>query len=95
MPFTYEYPHPAVTVDIAIFTVRNDALKVLLINRALEPFQGEWALPGEFVNLDESLEEAARRELAEESGVSGVFLEQLYSFGQPERDPRERVITVA
>jgi 8-oxo-dGTP diphosphatase len=95
MPVTYEYPHPAVTVDIVIFTVRNDALKVLLIKRAFEPFQGEWALPGGFVNLDESLEEAARRELAEETGVSGVFLEQLYTFGQPDRDPRERVITVA
>ena len=95
MPFTYEYPHPAVTVDIVIFTVRNDALKVLLIKRAFEPFQGEWALPGGFVNLDESLEEAARRELEEETGVSGVYLEQLYTFGQPDRDPRERVITVA
>ncbi len=95
MPFTYEYPHPAVTVDIVIFTVRNDALKVLLIKRASEPFQGEWALPGGFVNLEESLEEAARRELEEETGVSGVFLEQLYTFGRPDRDPRERVITVA
>jgi 8-oxo-dGTP diphosphatase len=95
MPYTYEYPHPAVTVDIVIFTIRNDVLKVLLIKRASEPFQGEWALPGGFVNLDESLEEAARRELEEETGVSGVYLEQLYTFGQPDRDPRERVITVA
>lgn len=95
MPYTYEYPHPAVTVDIVIFTVRSDALKVLLIKRALEPFQGEWALPGGFVNLDESLEQGARRELEEETGVSGVYLEQLYTFGQPDRDPRERVITVA
>ncbi len=95
MSFSYEYPHPAVTVDIAIFSVRNDTLKVLLIKRALEPFQGEWALPGGFVAMDESLEEAARRELEEETGVSGVYLEQLYTFGQPDRDPRERVITVA
>ena len=95
MPFTYEYPHPAVTVDITIFTVRNDQLQVLLIKRALEPFQGEWALPGGFVEMDESLEQAAERELREETGVSGVYLEQLFSFGEPKRDPRERVITIA
>ena len=95
MPYTYDYPHPAVTVDIVIFTIRQDALKVLLIKRALPPAQGEWALPGGFVNLDESLDAAARRELEEETGVAGVYLEQLYSFGKPDRDPRERVITVA
>jgi 8-oxo-dGTP diphosphatase len=95
MPHTYEYPHPAVTTDIVIFTIRQDELKVLLIKRALPPFQGEWALPGGFIDLDESLEKGARRELEEETGVSGVYLEQLYTFGQPDRDPRERVITVA
>ena len=95
MSYSYKYPHPAVTTDIVIFTIRQDELKVLLIKRALPPYQGEWALPGGFINLDESLEEGARRELEEETGVSGVFLEQLYTFGQPDRDPRERVITVA
>jgi 8-oxo-dGTP diphosphatase len=95
MAHTYEYPHPAVTTDIVIFTIRQDELKVLLIKRALPPFQGEWALPGGFINLDESLEKGARRELEEETGVAGVYLEQLYTFGQPDRDPRERVITVA
>lgn len=92
---TYEYPHPAVTTDIVIYTIRQDALKVLLIKRALEPFRGRWALPGGFVQLDESLEEGARRELREETGLEGVYLEQLYTFGRPDRDPRERVITVA
>jgi 8-oxo-dGTP diphosphatase len=95
MPYTYEYPHHAVTVDITIFTVRNDELNILLIKRALEPFQGEWALPGGFVTPEESLEEAAARELSEEAGVSGFYLEQLFTFGEPRRDPRERVITVA
>jgi len=95
MSYTYQHPHPAVTTDIVIFTIRQDELKVLLVKRANAPFQGEWALPGGFVALDESLEEGARRELQEETGVAGVYLEQLYTFGKPDRDPRERVITVA
>jgi 8-oxo-dGTP diphosphatase len=95
MSHTYDYPHPAVTTDVVIFTIRQDQLKVLLIKRALPPFQGDWALPGGFVQMDESLDEGARRELQEETGVGGVYLEQLYTFGRPERDPRERVITVA
>src|SRR5205823_11582752 len=70
-------------------------LKVLLIQRALEPFKGRWALPGGFVHVDETLDEAARRELAEETGLKDVFLEQLYSFGALDRDPRERVVSVA
>ncbi len=93
--FTYEYPHPAVAVDIVIYTIRDDELKLLLIKRGGKPYKGKWALPGGFVQLDEDLEEAARRELQEETGVSGVYLEQLYTFGAPQRDPRERVITVA
>ncbi len=95
MSYEYEYPHPAVTVDIAIFTVRNDRLNALLIKRALEPFVGEWALPGGFVEMDESLDTAAMRELEEETGVAASYLEQLYTFGAPDRDPRERVISVA
>jgi 8-oxo-dGTP diphosphatase len=93
--YCYDYPHPAVTVDIVIFTVRDERLKLLLIRRAGEPYRGKWALPGGFIHLDEALEESARRELEEETGVSGVYLEQLYTFGAPQRDPRERVITVA
>ena len=95
MAYEYEFPHPAVTVDVAIFTIRNDELKVLLIKRALDPFLGSWALPGGFVELDESLVEAAKRELKEETGVAAAYLEQLYTFGEPNRDPRERVISVA
>ena len=93
--YQYEYPHPAVTTDVVIFSVRDQQLKLLLIKRGGAPFKGKWALPGGFVELDESLEEGARRELEEETGLAGVFLEQLYTFGQPGRDPRERVITVA
>lgn len=93
--YQYEYPHPAVTTDVVIFSIRDNQLKLLLIKRGLTPFKGKWALPGGFVNLDESLEEGARRELEEETGLSGVFLEQLYTFGEPARDPRERVITVS
>lgn len=95
MSYTYDYPHPAVTTDIVIFTIRQDALKVLLIKRARPPFQGDWALPGGFITLEEGLDEGARRELREETGVAGVYLEQLYTFGRPDRDPRERVVTVA
>lgn len=84
-----------VTVDIVIFTIRDDELHVLLVRRAIPPFQGKWAIPGGFVLPNESLDDAARRELREETGVDDVFLEQLYTFGAPGRDPRGRVITVA
>ncbi len=95
MTHTYEHPHPAVTTDVVIFTLADDALKVLLVRRAHPPFQDQWALPGGFVEIGEDLEVCALRELEEETGVTGVFLEQLYTFGSPRRDPRERVITVA
>jgi 8-oxo-dGTP diphosphatase len=82
-------------VDLVIFTIRDDALHVLLIQRGVPPFEGQWALPGGFVRPGESLEDAALRELEEEAGVRDSYLEQLYSFGDPDRDPRGRVITVA
>jgi len=84
-----------VTVDIVIFTIQSGALRVLLVKRAAAPFQGQFAIPGGFVHEGESLEVAALRELHEETGVQDVYLEQLYSFGDPERDPRGRVVTVA
>ena len=93
--FTYEHERPSVTVDCAVFALDDGDLKVILIQRALPPFEGKWALPGGFVRLDESLEEAARRELREETGIQQVYLEQLFTFGDPGRDPRGRVITVS
>jgi len=95
MAYSYEYPHLAVTTDIVVFTLQDAALRVLLVRRGNKPFKGAWALPGGFVRPDEDLEACARRELLEETGVSGYYLEQLYTFGSVDRDPRERVITVA
>jgi 8-oxo-dGTP diphosphatase len=84
-----------VTVDLVIFALRDWELQVLLIRRGVPPFEGRWALPGGFVRAGESLEAAARRELEEETGVRDVYLEQLYTFGDPDRDPRGRVVTIA
>jgi 8-oxo-dGTP diphosphatase len=95
MPFTYQYPRAALTVDCVVFGFDDGDLKVLLIERGLEPYKGRWALPGGFVRVDEPLDAAARRELQEEAGLSRVFLEQLYTFGTVGRDPRERVVSVA
>jgi 8-oxo-dGTP diphosphatase len=95
MPYTYQYPRPALTVDCVVFGYDAEELKVLLIQRDLEPFMGKWALPGGFVHSDETLDDAARRELQEETGISDLYLEQLYTFGALQRDPRERVVSVA
>jgi 8-oxo-dGTP diphosphatase len=95
MPFTYEYARGALTVDCVVFGFDDGDLKVLLIQRDQAPFKGKWALPGGFVNVDETIDTAARRELEEETGLKDVFLEQLYTFGDVRRDPRERVVSVA
>lgn len=89
------YDRPSVTVDVVIFTLQERELHVLLVKRKHWPFEGRWAIPGGFINMDESLEQAARRELEEETGVRDIYLEQLYTFGDPRRDPRTRVISVA
>jgi 8-oxo-dGTP diphosphatase len=95
MAYSYKYPRAALTVDCVVFGLDEGDLKVLLIQRGLEPFKGRWALPGGFVRVHETLDAAARRELQEEAGLTDVFLEQLYTFGTVDRDPRERVVSVA
>ncbi len=92
--YVYDWPRPMVSVDAAVFTFSDGKAKVLLINRGHEPFKGKWALPGGFVNMDEELEDAIVRELAEETGLTGVRLEQMRAFGTVGRDPRGRQITI-
>ncbi|OYQ63635.1 NUDIX hydrolase [Pseudanabaena sp. SR411] len=96
MSHTYDYPRPALTVDCIVFGLdAQQELKVMLIQRDIPPFQGQWAIPGGFVRIDETLEQAALRELQEETGIHDVYLEQLYTFGDLGRDPRDRTVTVA
>lgn len=95
MSFQYEYPRPALAVDCVVFGLDDGELKILLIRRGLPPFAGRWALPGGFVRMDETVDQAARRELREETGLDRLFLEQLYTFSDVDRDPRERVVSVA
>lgn len=89
------YPHPSVTVDVALVTAAQGRLKAVLIQRTEHPQRGRWSLPGGFVQMEESLDAAAARVLKNKVGLSGIFLEQLYTFGEPQRDPRTRVITIA
>jgi 8-oxo-dGTP diphosphatase len=93
--YCYKYPRPAVTADCIIFGFDAGELKVLLIERGIEPFKGRWAIPGGFLRLEESADDCAKRELFEETGLENVFMEQLYTFSDPARDPRGHVVTIA
>ncbi len=93
--FTYTYPHPAVTADIVVFAIIEARLSVLLIRRGIDPFRGQWALPGGFLAMEETIEACAARELAEETGVERAPLVQFGIFSDPGRDPRERVLSIA
>ncbi len=93
--YCYKYPHPAVTSDCVIFGFDGVAIKVLLIQRGIEPYKDKWAFPGGFMQIDETVEECAKRELEEETGLKTTSVEQFYTFSDVNRDPRERVITVA
>ena len=93
--YCYKYPHPAVTADCIVFFREETKISVLLIKRKNEPFKDSWAFPGGFVNIDESAEEAAIRELKEETGLEVSKVEQVKAYSNPDRDPRERVITIA
>lgn len=94
-PYCYDYPHPALAADVVLFTARGGLLEVLLIERGQPPFAGAWALPGGFLNADEDLAQCAARELAEETGLGNLELTQLGAFSNLDRDPRERVVSVA
>ena len=93
--FCYRYPHPAVTTDCVIFGFDGSNLNVLLIKRGIEPYKGSWAFPGGFVRIDESAEDGALRELREETQLTPRFIEQFHTYSTVDRDPRERVITIA
>ncbi|WP_426041696.1 NUDIX hydrolase [Brevundimonas sp. TWP2-3-4b1] len=95
MPYTYDYPHPAVTTDIAVFTLRNERLHLLLIERGSPPFEGAWALPGGFLEEREDLDTCARRELREETGLDAPVLFHFANYSHPDRDPRGRTISAA
>ena len=95
LKYCYKYPHPSVTTDCVIFGFDGTKLRVLLVQRGVEPYKGRWAFPGGFLKMDESAEEGALRELREETGLQGAYIRQFHTFTAPQRDPRERVITIA
>ena len=95
LKYCYKYPHPSVTSDCVIFGFDGTKLRVLLIERGIEPFKGKWALPGGFLRMDEDAETGALRELKEETGLDAAYIKQFHTFTTPNRDPRERVITIA
>lgn len=93
--YCYKYPHPAVAADCVMFGFDGVGLQVLLIERGAEPYKGRWAFPGGFINMNEDAEDGAKRELKEETGFTAARIEQFYTFSNPNRDPRERVISIA
>ena len=93
--YCYKYPHPAVTTDCVIFGFDGTKLNVLLVERGVEPFKGRWAFPGGFMKMDETALQGAKRELKEETGLENAYIKQFHAFTDPNRDPRERVITIA
>ena len=95
LKYHYKYPHPSVTTDCVIFGFDGTNLRVLLVERGIEPYKGRWAFPGGFLGMEESAEEGALRELQEETGLKGAYIKQFHTFSDPNRDPRERVITIA
>ncbi len=95
LKYCYKYPHPSVTTDCVIFGFDGSRLSVLLIERGIEPYKGCWAFPGGFINMDEPANEGALRELREETGLETAYIRQFHTFSAPDRDPRERVITIA
>lgn len=95
LKYCYKYPHPAVATDCVIFGFDGLSIRVLLIKRGIEPYKGKWAFPGGFMKMDETAEQCAKRELYEETGLKDALVEQFYTFTDVNRDPRERVITVA
>ena len=95
LKYHYKYPHPSVTTDCVIFGFDGTKMRVLLIERGIEPYKGRWAFPGGFLNMEESADVGALRELREETGLKGAYIKQLHTFSDPKRDPRERVITIA
>lgn len=95
MPYTYKYPHPAVTTDCIVFGFDGTGLNILLIKRGIEPYKNSWAFPGGFIKMNETAEEGALRELHEETSIEDIYVEQLQAFTKVDRDPRERVITIA
>lgn len=93
--YAYKYPRPSVTTDCVIFGFDGNSLKVLLIERGIEPYKGQWAFPGGFLNPEETAEEGALRELREETGLDAAYIDQFHTYTDPKRDPRDRVITIA
>lgn len=93
--YHYKYPHPSVTTDCVIFGFDGASLKVLLVERGINPYKGRWAFPGGFLKMDESALQGAKRELFEETGLKDAYIHQFHAFSDPQRDPRERVITIA